>query len=250
MKSLRMILDEKDKIRRQRLTPMAVDGVFIRGLKRLLGWNVFNWAYFYFARMWLRRHLDDDYEARPHEAEQLIRDTIDYYQAAMILCLLGSYLGLYWTISLCEVVAVQRTVAFLAISLCIYRIGDIYAAFLLSFSGTVYRTIAPMRTVSNAFCNYVELIISFATFYLFAAYCGDSFADGKTLMAHWFTPVYFSFATITTLGYGDYAPQTFLGKVFVACQVTLGLILLAVILQRVLSVASAPIEEGGKGPQC
>ena len=50
-----------------------------------------------------------------------------------------------------------------------------------------------------------------------------------------FTPLYFSFVTITTLGYGDHSPQTGIGKVLVCLEVTTGLFLFLVVLQRAIS---------------
>jgi Ion channel len=47
---------------------------------------------------------------------------------------------------------------------------------------------------------------------------------------HWFDPIYFSFITSATIGYGDYYPATPMGKLLVSLQSVLFLIFVALFL--------------------
>jgi hypothetical protein len=112
-----------------------------------------------------------------------------------------------------------------------------------------YITFSKPRAIANTFWHYFESIAAFATVYLWvAALTGDLFAsspipdcepksvaDGGAIAGHWLTPLYFSTISIATVGYGDFSPQTSLGRFVVVLQIIFGIFLLVVILQRAMS---------------
>ena len=51
--------------------------------------------------------------------------------------------------------------------------------------------------------------------------------------AHWYDYIYFSITTLTTLGIGDFVPQTILGKVFVSIEVFFGFIMLGIFISLI-----------------
>ncbi len=50
---------------------------------------------------------------------------------------------------------------------------------------------------------------------------------------HWFDALYFTVITLATVGYGDFAPQTFLGKAFTIVYILLGLGLFVALLRYI-----------------
>ncbi len=56
----------------------------------------------------------------------------------------------------------------------------------------------------------------------------------------WIDSYYFTIITLTTIGYGDFAPQTVLGKIFTMLYVLIGL---GIISSFILMLASLPREE-------
>ena len=79
-------------------------------------------------------------------------------------------------------------------------------------------------------------MLSFATLFLAQAFfTGDGFNKHHAIWTSPFDAVYFSTATIATLGYGDFAPTHWLGKLLVVWEVFVGLILILVAFQRVMA---------------
>lgn len=67
------------------------------------------------------------------------------------------------------------------------------------------------RSMLLLFFNYLEIIFAYGFIYSRGNYLNIPFS-------HWFDPVYYSFVTISTIGYGDYFPVTFAGKLLVSSQ--------------------------------
>ena len=139
--------------------------------------------------------------------------------------------GHEWSNSLIVVVAISAV-----------RVYEILSAVARFHTRRQYLTHYPMKVLVNTLWHYGEITLAFATFYVAASVAGsDTFkADNAEFLKSWATPLYFSFVTITTLGYGDYSPVTNEGKALVVCQVLFGVVLLIVALQRVLSSKSPP----------
>lgn len=86
-------------------------------------------------------------------------------------------------------------------------------------------------------------MLAFAIFYLLLHFSGDKFAS-KTwpgdFATTFLTPIYFSFVTITTLGFGDFSPDCWPARLCVVLEVGFGFLLLLVVLQRVLGARKTP----------
>jgi voltage-gated potassium channel len=67
------------------------------------------------------------------------------------------------------------------------------------------------RSMILLFLNYIEIVFAFAVLYARGDYLNKAFE-------HWYDPVYFSFITSSSIGYGDYFPVKFFGKFLVCLQ--------------------------------
>lgn len=115
------------------------------------------------------------------------------------------------------------------------RLYEIYT-FLVSMHTQIgYQSPALVRAIFNTIWHYIEIIIGFGSFYLATALLwSDRFAsDGKRTIADGICDsLYFSFVTISTVGYGDFSPQTAIGRLLVMTEVLFGVFLLIIVLQR------------------
>lgn len=82
------------------------------------------------------------------------------------------------------------------------------------------------RAIILALINYFELIVGFAYLYMFSG----SIASNSTILGKPLESLYFSFVTITTLGYGDFSPVKPLGQILVIVETMMGVILLVLII--------------------
>ena len=101
--------------------------------------------------------------------------------------------------------------------------------------------VSPTRTLSLLIGNYLEITIAFASLYVLLYCTGENFGEESAgdFTSTLITPLYFSFVTITTLGYGDFSPVEWPGQLLVVTEVGLGFLLLLIALQRVLAAKSS-----------
>lgn len=67
------------------------------------------------------------------------------------------------------------------------------------------------RSKIMIFVNFLEVVFAFAVIYAAGNYLNEPFH-------HWFDPLYFSFISNSTIGYGDLYPVKPMGKVLVSLQ--------------------------------
>lgn len=79
------------------------------------------------------------------------------------------------------------------------------------------------RSMLLLFFNYIEIVFSFGVVYSRGNYLNKPFN-------HWFDPIYFSFITSATIGYGDFYPITPMGKFLVSSQSIIFLIFVVLFL--------------------
>jgi hypothetical protein len=86
----------------------------------------------------------------------------------------------------------------------------LYVPTLIFASDSLSRPRSYRRSMLLLFLNYIEIIFDFGVIYS----SGDFF---NRRFVEWFDPIYFSFVTSSTLGYGDFYPVAPLGKLLVSC---------------------------------
>lgn len=79
------------------------------------------------------------------------------------------------------------------------------------------------RSMLLLFINYIEIVFDFGVIYAHGHYLNTPFT-------HWFDPIYFSFITSATIGFGDFYPATPTGRFLVSFQSTLFIVFIALFL--------------------
>ena len=88
----------------------------------------------------------------------------------------------------------------------------------LIFASDIYgRPRSYRRSMLLLFLNYMEITFAFAAIYATGVYLNRPFE-------HWIDPIYFSFITSATIGFGDYHPASTLGRILVSIQTIVFLI--------------------------
>jgi len=99
----------------------------------------------------------------------------------------------------------------------------LYVPTLIFASDIFSRPRSYRRSMLLLFLNYFEIILDFGVLY----------AAGQHLnrtLEHWFDPIYFSFITSASIGYGDYYPITGIGKLLVCAQSVVFLLFIVLFL--------------------
>ena len=99
----------------------------------------------------------------------------------------------------------------------------LYLATLVFASDIFSRPRSYRRTMLLMFLNYQQIVCSYAVIYCRGNYLNKPFM-------HWFDAIYFSLITSSTVGYGDYYPVTFTGKMLVCSQVMIFFIVVVMFL--------------------
>ncbi len=99
----------------------------------------------------------------------------------------------------------------------------LYVPTLIFASDAIARPRSYRRSMLLLFINYTEIIFDFGVIYASGNYLNKTFT-------HWFDPVYFSFITSATIGFGDMYPVTPTAKFLVSFQSTLFIIFVALFL--------------------
>jgi Fe2+ transport system protein B len=98
-----------------------------------------------------------------------------------------------------------------------------YVPTLIFASDSLARPRSYRRSMLLLFFNYLEIIFDFAVIYSVGNFFNKPFHA-------WFDPIYFSFITSASIGYGDYYPVTGFGKLIVSCHSVVFLIFVVVFL--------------------
>ena len=98
-----------------------------------------------------------------------------------------------------------------------------YVPTLIFASDSLVRPRSYRRSMLLLFFNYIEIIFDFATIYSINDFFNKPFHA-------WYDPIYFSFITSASIGYGDFYPITGGGKLIVSCHSVVFLIFVVVFL--------------------
>jgi hypothetical protein len=102
------------------------------------------------------------------------------------------------------------------------------------------------NTVFGALCAYLFVGLSFAVIYEVGTHMNpDAIYTPEDDAPTFVTWVYFSFTTLTTLGYGDIAPRTYPARMIAILEALIGQIYLVVVVARLVSahLGSGPRED-------
>ena len=101
---------------------------------------------------------------------------------------------------------------------------------------------------------YLLIALAFARLHLAAAlHRAEAYMMGEFPLPEWCamagegledTLLYFSFTTITTLGYGDVRPASHLARVLATGEAVLGQLFIAILIARLVSIYSRPVRGG------
>jgi ion channel len=105
-----------------------------------------------------------------------------------------------------------------------------------------------LETILGAICVYVLIAIAFA-----GIYAGVNDTESKGFFAQQVTPnnvdyLYFSFVTITTVGFGDLTAGTSTGRVLVTFEAMIGQIFLVTLVARLVSMYGVSRRPTRAGP--
>ncbi len=125
-----------------------------------------------------------------------------------------------------------------------------YLAILVVRDVAVKRKEISPDLIYGAVCGYLLMGIAFAFAYMFLQSLDpSSFTDGKWVSeaGHSLSGfIYFSFVTLSTLGYGDILPQTLEAGSLAYSEAILGQFYLAVLVARLVGLSLSPAEQKSK----
>ncbi len=90
------------------------------------------------------------------------------------------------------------------------------------------------RSLAIALSNLYEAVIAYSILYLLIG----EVCDGKQKLSGFWSAIYYSLETITTLGYGDYFPKGTYSRIFVICELLTGITFLIVIIPALMALFS------------
>ena len=102
------------------------------------------------------------------------------------------------------------------------------------------RTAVTVQSLAGALSAYLIIGMFFASLFgvMDALTAGPFFASGEAANARSFQ--YFSYTTLTTLGYGDYTAAEFPGRSIATFEALVGQVFLAVLVARLVAVVPRP----------
>ena len=165
-------------------------------------------------------------------ANQQLRVAIDLYMLLWTFILLIAYLLTYWLTATGRTSCLADLLVGAASLLAAIRAYEIIAFVMLLHVDPQYRPPALARAVLGTLWHYCELALIWAQFFIASSRVGGVGFHGGHLTDSCITPVYFSFVTITTLGYGDIFPERWWSRLLAMGEVVAGVFLLIIVLQK------------------
>lgn len=172
----------------------------------------------------------------------------------LLLALRTSPLPRRWTLPVAAFAVIGSAVAFAA-SLTGTNVGDgeaqiwkgliLLLAAVLIVRRVLARPTVTIQSIYGALSAYIILGLMFAALYATIYYlaAGHFFADGQPANTQTFQ--YFSFTTLTTLGYGDFVAASEGGRAVAVMEALTGQIFLATLVARLVAAFRAPSRQAG-----
>lgn len=133
-----------------------------------------------------------------------------YVLLKVIFSFLIIYLNLYNDLHIFSINIIIVLIIYFAIETVIYIATLVFCKILFS------KDVSYTRATLLGFLNFFELVFTFASLYAFTNSLISSNCINKTLDTVDY--IYFSFITVTTIGYGDFIVQNQIGKILVIFQ--------------------------------
>jgi Ion channel len=174
------------------------------------------------------------------------------FLAVLLLALRTSPLSRRWTMLLCAVALVGSVAAFGA-SLTGTDTGDgvseLWKGLVLLLTAVLIvrrvlaRPTVTLQSIYGALSAYIVIGLMFAAFYTAIEHLGAGhfFADGQPASTQTFQ--YFSFTTLTTLGYGDFTAAGNGGRALAVMEALTGQVFLATLVARLVAAFRATPEQ-------
>lgn len=225
---------------RTRMSPTAADGLLVAITRLVFGAFLLAWTRAVFVPVLSRLGRPAEWIARrltpSPTAEEIYWIGIDLYKLLQTGVTLTTYC-LAWTF--CSPGKWGTVVALVVGTIAFVRLLEIVAAVgLLYFDRPSESARASFRPLANAFWSYCEAAVLFGIlFSSLSVFDPDAVksSSGETVTQTFIGPLYFSIITMTTVGYGDLAPQPGFARLLVIVEILFGLFLTIAILQKALA---------------
>jgi len=196
------------------------------------------------AKMWLRWERKLLVFQQRFSPFALLRKAAPRAQAGVFVCLSIAVLALvieFWELPTLLPNGTGVVVRTLLVLLVVWRFVDILLAN-VSITFTTRFPANPIRSVLYTIAAYLQIALCFAIFYMML---GQGHFRENVSSA---SSVFFSFGTLTTVGYGDLKPLTNCARFLVVLELIVGLFFVAIIIAQVAGWASASKREAGDYP--
>jgi voltage-gated potassium channel Kch len=222
------------------------DGPVVGLIKRFFGMWIWHWLIERYVEGWLARENCLDTMMPPSEAKATFNKAVEWFWCWWTVALVIAYLiayaaagaGPFSPTESCLGV-VRGAILFLVGFICTFRVLEILVVSFRLHVLEFYETSSPAHAIVLTFVAFFQVMLAFAVLYLAAAFfTGDPFDDTERIWSNWLNAAYFSTVTIATLGYGDFAPTLWLGKLLVIAEVFVGLLLIVVVFQRTIAATA------------
>lgn len=222
------------------------DGVVVAASKWVWGCSVWHCTIEWFIKRWFFIRRVTSVPMARRRAKSEFEKGVEVYWLVWTFVVLAFYGLSSWAASdgplqnRGEVASGVRIALWLAAAVCAFRTLEIASTSIRLHFLEHYETDKPGHALLLTFLAFFQVTVCFAVIYwLEAVSLPDSFGDCP-LWSSRINALYFSAVTMATLGYGDFAPQHWVGKCTVLAQVFIGLLLIVVAFQRVLGGIAKP----------
>lgn len=233
--------------RAQRIDAFAIagnEGPILHGLKRACGLDLWHWPIEHYTlwRLTAAGVADEPMPARLAKAQFIKRVEAFWILWTGLLILAYVFAARAarhgpWSTSTVGAGLWHGAILAAVCSVALYRVGEIVAVALRLFVLVDYATHTRASALVLTFLGYAHVLLAFATLYLGAAFFySDPFSQNTAIWSGQCNALYFSAVTITTVGYGDFAPRYGLGQLLVIAEILVGLLVLVIAVQRVVAV--------------
>lgn len=210
----------------------------MKGFKWFWGSPIWRWPherflseYFRLVNLWEKDYHDDK------TADPYIKKAVELYGLLFGLLLVILYLVTFYAAreecSWHIIIRIMVTCTAALISL--YRVFEMVATAIQLHFFKPYKTSYKSRALILTLFAYIQTAVAFATTFLAEAFLmNDCYQE--SIRKNLIDGFYFSVVTIATLGYGEFRPQKWLGKLLVVGEILVGIFLIVVLVQRIVAI--------------